>query len=141
MLVPPPRLHRARLRLASIESQRAARSCANARPLKADVSRTACSSVRPPQPSWPAHEDGLASRSGGFPELDAPPREIRMNAGFLILVVANVSAQVPWTAPAPGPPKTVDVARVREAVRARLEALHLSARFPGMTAGFVLPDG
>jgi D-alanyl-D-alanine carboxypeptidase len=64
-----------------------------------------------------------------------------MNAALLILFVASVTAQIPAPVPAPPPSSSVDIERVREAIQTKLKELHRTSHFPGMTAGFVLPDG
>jgi D-alanyl-D-alanine carboxypeptidase len=63
-----------------------------------------------------------------------------MNAAFLIVFLAHTIGQAP-APPRPEAAKAVDLERVRQAVRSRLEELQRSSHFPGMTAGFVLPDG
>src|SRR4051812_39300504 len=57
-------------------------------------------------------------------------------AVLLAITILGTGTESP---PAPG--NRVDLERIRTAVRVRLETLRGRGSFPGMTAGFVLPDG
>ena len=58
-----------------------------------------------------------------------------MNAAFLLLFLVQPHQQ------APVKEQAVKFEQVRDSVRSRLDELRRGASFPGMTAGFVLPDG
>jgi D-alanyl-D-alanine carboxypeptidase len=58
-----------------------------------------------------------------------------MNAAFLVFFLVQPLQQ------APAPQQAVKLEKVRDSIRSKLDLLRSSASFPGMTAGFVLPDG
>jgi D-alanyl-D-alanine carboxypeptidase len=62
-----------------------------------------------------------------------------MNSALSAIIFAAIAAQV--TPPQPVGKVGIDLEKVRSGVRARLAELHEQASFPGMTVGFVLPDG
>jgi D-alanyl-D-alanine carboxypeptidase len=75
--------------------------------------------------------------------MDGEPVECEgMYAAVMIMVLAGACGQHPPASRLPKPAGGgVDIERAREAVREKLSELHRGGSFPGLTAGFVLPDG
>jgi D-alanyl-D-alanine carboxypeptidase len=64
-----------------------------------------------------------------------------MNIAGLAVALAIVCGLGTEPQQRPATSNRADLAAIRAAVHTKLEALHARASFPGMTAGFVLPDG